>query len=189
PLPLAPGYRIVSPPHSGSRVGKGKLAHAISIVAFGKKINAAALGERKEEFDKGLTDKLLSGEQSILFDNLNNQTLRSRLLCVVLGESDADLRRLGAGMETARPASGRVSNSRKILSPASLRANLMQNANTPNSAASPATFSLTSPDSGPNSYGLHSSFGAGAGKPNPNPKALRRSVGSSYGRHGFAIRW
>ena len=103
-LPLAPGYRVVAPELSGSRVGKGKLAHAISIVAFGKKINAAALGERKEEFDKGLTDKLLSGEQSILFDNLNNQTLRSRLLCVVLGESDADLRRLGAGMETARPA-------------------------------------------------------------------------------------
>ena len=103
-LPLAPGYRIIAPPHSGSGVGKGKLAHAISIVAYGKKARAAALGERKEEFDKGLTDELLSGKQFILIDNLNNVTLRSRLLCAVLGEPDADVRRLGAGMEAAKPA-------------------------------------------------------------------------------------
>src|SRR5262245_45413646 len=100
----APGYRIVSPPHSGSGVGKGMLGDAISIVAYGKKASAAALGERKEEFDKGLTDELLSGEQSILLDNLNNVTLRSRLLCVALGVSDARARRLGAGMEAIKPA-------------------------------------------------------------------------------------
>src|SRR5262249_17050979 len=39
-LPLAPGYRIVSPPHSGSGVGKGMLGQAISIVAYGKKASA-----------------------------------------------------------------------------------------------------------------------------------------------------
>jgi hypothetical protein len=103
-LPLAPGYHIVSPPHSGSGVGKGMLAHAISIVAYGKKASAAGLGERKEELDKGLTDELLSGEQCILLDNLNNVTLRSRLLCVALGESDAKVRRLGAGMEAIKAA-------------------------------------------------------------------------------------
>lgn len=103
-LPLAPGAVVRGPSHSGSGVGKGLLAHAMSIIALGKRARAAALGERKEEFDKGLTAELLLGRPFVLIDNLNKVTLRSRLLCAVLGERDADLRKLGAGMESASPA-------------------------------------------------------------------------------------
>jgi len=103
-LPQAPGYCIVAPPHSGSRVGKGKLEAANSIIAYGKQTRPAGLGEKKEEFDKGLNDELLSGKPSILIDNLNNVTLRSRQLSVALGAPDADLRKIGAGMAPNRPA-------------------------------------------------------------------------------------
>jgi hypothetical protein len=103
-LPLAPGVVERGPPHSGSGVGKGLLAHAKSIIAHGDRAHAAVLGEHKEEFDKGLTAELLRGRQFVFIDNLNNVTLRSRVLCAVLGERDADLRRLGGGMESASPA-------------------------------------------------------------------------------------
>jgi hypothetical protein len=103
-LPLAPGVVARAPQHSGSGTGKGKLGHAMSIIAHGRKAKAAVLGERKEEFDKGLTAELLVGRPFVFIDNLNNTTLRSRLLCAVLGESDADLRKLGSGMESVSPA-------------------------------------------------------------------------------------
>ena len=94
-LPLSPAAVFRAPAISGAGTGKGLLARAISVVAFGQQPHAAALGDGNE-FDKGLTAELLRGDPSILIDNLNRRTLRSPVLCTALSERPAMLRILGA---------------------------------------------------------------------------------------------
>jgi putative DNA primase/helicase len=94
-LPLAPAAVFRAPAISGAGTGKGLLARAISLVAFGQQPHAAALGDGNE-FDKGLAAELLRGDPSILIDNLNRRTLRSPVLCTALSEHPAMLRILGA---------------------------------------------------------------------------------------------
>ena len=94
-LPLSPAAVFRAPAISGAGTGKGLLARAISVVAFGQQPHAAALGDGNE-FDKGLTAELLRGDPTILIDNLNRRVLRSPVLCTALSERPAMLRVLGA---------------------------------------------------------------------------------------------
>jgi len=93
---LAPAFVYRSPSISGSGVGKGLLAKAPSVIAFGEGPQTASLG-KNEEFDKGLTALLLRGGHSILIDNLNALILRSDVLCSALSERPAFLRIMGLG--------------------------------------------------------------------------------------------
>src|SRR5262249_49418589 len=77
-----------------SGVGKGLLAKAPSIIAFGELPQIVSLGSG-DEFEKGLIAALLRGGHSILIDNLNSRTLRSDTLCSALSERPMFLRTLG----------------------------------------------------------------------------------------------
>jgi len=91
---LAPAFAYRSPAISGSGVGKGLLAKAPSLVAFGELPQIVSLGSG-DEFEKGLIGTLLRSGHSILIDNLNSRTLRSNTLCSALSERPAFLRALG----------------------------------------------------------------------------------------------
>ena len=93
---MAPAFAYRAPAISGSGVGKGMLGKAPSLVAFGELPQLVSLG-KGEEFDKGLAALLLRGGHSVLIDNLNNQTLRSNVLCSALTDRPAFLRIMGLG--------------------------------------------------------------------------------------------
>jgi len=93
---MAPAFAYRAPAISGSGVGKGMLGKAPSLVAFGELPQLVSLG-KGEEFDKGLAALLLRGGHSVLIDNLNNQTLRSSVLCSALTDRPAFLRIMGLG--------------------------------------------------------------------------------------------
>jgi len=93
---LAPAFVYRSPSISGSGVGKGLLAKAPSLIAFGELPQIVNLGSG-DEFEKGLIAALLHGGHSILIDNLNSRTLRSNTLCSALSERPAFLRIMGLG--------------------------------------------------------------------------------------------
>src|SRR5262249_1538445 len=90
-LPLAPAVVLRAPAISGAGTGKGLLARALAMIAFGLQPHAAALGDGKE-FEKGLTAELLRADPSILIDNVNRRELRSPILCTSLSERPAMLR-------------------------------------------------------------------------------------------------
>ncbi len=92
---LAPAFVFRSPSISGSGVGKGMLAKAPSLIAFGELPLTASLGNKKE-FDKGLVGALRRGGHSLMIDNVNNRTLRSDTGCTALSDRPAYLRTLGS---------------------------------------------------------------------------------------------
>lgn len=92
-LPLAPGTIIEAPQTSGSGSGKGLMARAISIVAFGRTPAATASAER-EEFEKRISSALISGSPVVFLDNVNSTALRSSTLASAITERPARLRSL-----------------------------------------------------------------------------------------------
>ena len=77
-------------------MGKGLLAKAPSVIAFGEPPQTVGLGTG-DEFEKGLVAALLRGGHSILIDNINDRILRSNTPCSTLSERPAFLRIMGLG--------------------------------------------------------------------------------------------
>jgi hypothetical protein len=95
-LPLAPGLIVRAPAISGSGTGKGKLARAISMIALAVAPDTTPPGHGPEELDKRLVSAALGGAPCVMFDNLNNATLKSDTLAMLLTERPVRLRPLGS---------------------------------------------------------------------------------------------
>jgi hypothetical protein len=92
-LPLAPGYLVRAPGHSGSGTGKGLLLRSICAIAFGIRPRAFTKGGDHQELEKRLSSALT--EQVVFLDNLNSSILRSETLDSALTERPAGARILG----------------------------------------------------------------------------------------------
>lgn len=92
---LAPGILITSPKHNGAGSGKGKLVRAASLIAFGIPPKAGTKGHNDDELDKRVVSGLLTGEPSLLFDNINSTALTSDTLASALTERPSWVRLLG----------------------------------------------------------------------------------------------
>lgn len=90
-LSSAPMLAITAPT---AGTGKTKLAYVIAILTTGRPASVVSLGEKSEEFEKKLTGALLAGDAIILLDNIE-RPLFGDLLCQVLSQPSANLRRLG----------------------------------------------------------------------------------------------
>lgn len=91
---LAPGTLIVAPNMSGSGAGKGLLARAIAIIAYGIRASAFPAG-KEDEFEKRLGAKLLTGTPFVFADNINDRMMRSETLASAITERPAEVRILG----------------------------------------------------------------------------------------------
>jgi hypothetical protein len=92
----APGVLITAPHISGAGAGKGLLARAAALIAYGVPPVAFTFGHDKDEFDKRLVTALLSGAPTVFIDNVNGQLLRSETLASALTERPAQVRILGS---------------------------------------------------------------------------------------------
>jgi hypothetical protein len=94
-LALAPGLLITAPAISGAGSGKGLLARAVSIVAFGTHPKAFTPGSERHELDKRLAAELVEASPVLFIDNANGMTLNSSALASVMTEQPARVRILG----------------------------------------------------------------------------------------------
>ena len=92
---LAPGLAIAAPALSGSGVGKGLLARAVSIIAFGSPPRAFTMGNDRAELDKRLVAALIEARPFVFLDNVNGVALRSDALASAMTERPAHVRVLG----------------------------------------------------------------------------------------------
>jgi hypothetical protein len=92
---LAPGLLIHAPQMSGSGSGKGFLARAAALIAYGIHISAFAHGGEGAEFDKRVGAALLSGRSVVFTDNINDRKVRSETLSSAITERPAEIRILG----------------------------------------------------------------------------------------------
>jgi hypothetical protein len=99
-LNLAPATLARSPSISGAGCGKGRLARALAVIAYGREPGAMGAGHGPEEFDKRICSATLSGQPVILLDNLNGQAIRSDTLASLITERPARLRALGTSALT-----------------------------------------------------------------------------------------
>lgn len=97
-LRLAPGLLISAPDISGAGSGKGLLARAIGLVAFGRHISALTAGHDRQELDKRLTAALIEASPMLFLDNVNATALRSDTLASVLTERPAHVRPMGSSV-------------------------------------------------------------------------------------------
>ena len=95
-LPLAPGLSIRAPEISGSGTGKGLLAAAISIIAFGVIPKAFTAGHDRHELEKRLESAMIEAEPVVFLDNENSSIFRSKTLASALTERAARIRKLGS---------------------------------------------------------------------------------------------
>ena len=95
-LPLAPGLSIRAPEISGSGTGKGLLASAISIIAYGVIPKPFTAGHDGHELDKRLASAMIEAEQVVWLDNKNGSVLRSETMASGLTERAARIRKLGS---------------------------------------------------------------------------------------------
>jgi hypothetical protein len=91
----APGVMITAPHISGAGAGKGLLARAAAMIAYGMRPSAFTFGHDKNEFDKRLVAALLSGAPTLFIDNVNGALLRSETLASALTERPAQVRVMG----------------------------------------------------------------------------------------------
>jgi hypothetical protein len=92
---LAPGLAIAAPALSGSGVGKGLLARAASLIAFGSRPRAFTMGNDRAELDKRLVAALIEARPFVFLDNVNGVALRSDALASAMTERPAHVRVLG----------------------------------------------------------------------------------------------
>jgi hypothetical protein len=95
-LPLAPGLSIRAPEISGSGTGKGLLASAISVIAYGVIPKPFTAGHDGHELDKRLASAMIEAEQVVWLDNKNGSILRSETMASGLTERAARIRKLGS---------------------------------------------------------------------------------------------
>jgi putative DNA primase/helicase len=95
-LPLAPGLSIRAPEISGSGTGKGLLASAISVIAYGVIPKPFTAGHDGHELDKRLASAMIEAEQVVWLDNKNGSVLRSETMASGLTERAARIRKLGS---------------------------------------------------------------------------------------------
>jgi putative DNA primase/helicase len=91
-LRLAPGLVMTAPVLSGAAVGKGLLARALSLIAFGSVPHAFTMDSNRDELDKRLVAALLEARPFIFLDNVNGVALRSDTLASVMTERPAHVR-------------------------------------------------------------------------------------------------
>lgn len=92
---LAPGLLIVAPQLSGAGTGKGLLARAITIIAFGQAPWAFTVGHDREELEKRISAELIGASPAVFLDNVNNSALRSATLASAMTERPAQVRDFG----------------------------------------------------------------------------------------------
>jgi hypothetical protein len=95
-LPLTPGLSIRAPEISGSGTGKGLLASAISVIAYGVIPKPFTAGHDGHELDKRLVSAMIEAEQVVWLDNKNGSVLRSETMASGLTEQAARIRKLGS---------------------------------------------------------------------------------------------
>jgi hypothetical protein len=92
---LAPGLLIFAPKISGAGSGKGLLARAMILIAFGIHVSPFPHGNDAIEFDKRLGAVLMTGRPVAFADNINGRLLRSETLAMAITERPAEIRVLG----------------------------------------------------------------------------------------------
>ncbi|MDO8942630.1 MAG: hypothetical protein Q7U75_05570, partial [Desulfobacterales bacterium] len=92
---LAPAVLVRGPQISGAGTGKGLMARAMSIIAFGSQPRAMTAGTRGEETEKRIAAVLISGDPVLFLDNVNGVLLKSDTLASVITERPATVRPLG----------------------------------------------------------------------------------------------
>jgi hypothetical protein len=92
---LAPGLLIYAPKISGAGSGKGLLARAATLIAYGIQASPFPHGGDAVEFDKRLGAALMTGRPVAFADNINDRLLRSETLAMVVTERPAEIRVLG----------------------------------------------------------------------------------------------
>ena len=107
-LGLAPGVLISAASVSGSGAGKGLLARAIGMVAFGCEPRAVTGGGTAQELEKRIGAELIAGGPMLFLDNLNDRALRSDLLASAITERPARVRVLGRSQMVALNATAFV---------------------------------------------------------------------------------
>jgi hypothetical protein len=91
----APGLLLVAPQLSGAGTGKGLLARAISIIAFGQAPRAFTVGHDSEELEKRISAALIEASFALFLDNVNSTALRSATLASALTERPTQVRDFG----------------------------------------------------------------------------------------------
>ena len=94
-LPHAPGVLVSSASTSGSGAGKGLLARAKSLIAFGCEPMAVTSGGTAQELEKRIGAELIAGGPMLFLDNLNDRAFKSDLLASAITERPARVRLLG----------------------------------------------------------------------------------------------
>jgi hypothetical protein len=92
---LAPGLLIYAPKISGAGSGKGMLARAATIIAYGIQVSPFPHGGDAVEFDKRLGAALMTGRPVAFTDNVNDRLVRSETLAMAITERPAEVRVLG----------------------------------------------------------------------------------------------
>jgi hypothetical protein len=92
---LAPGLLITAPTISGAGTGKGLLARAICMIAFGHDPRAFTAGHNRDELEKRLAAEFIQAQPVVFLDNANGLALASDTLASVLTERPASVRVLG----------------------------------------------------------------------------------------------
>lgn len=94
-LPLAPGLMLVGPQRSGSGSGKGLLARAICMIAYGLRLAPFTPVKDKAELEKRISAELLQGAPAFSIDNINDDVLASPTLEGAMTERPFKVRPFG----------------------------------------------------------------------------------------------
>jgi hypothetical protein len=92
---LCPGLLLNAPSISGAGAGKGLLARAIGIIAYGIRPRPFTPGNDRHEMDKRLVAELLEAAPIVFMDNVNGTLLRSNTLASLVTERPCGVRELG----------------------------------------------------------------------------------------------
>lgn len=93
-LHLAPGLLLTAPSMSGAGSGKGLIARAIALIAFGNEPYAFTAGD-PAELDKRLSSALIQPGSMCFVDNVNGAALKSDVLASLLTEPQVRVRMFG----------------------------------------------------------------------------------------------
>jgi hypothetical protein len=86
---------LVAPQFSGAGTGKGLLARAICVIAFGQPPRPFTIGHNGEELEKRIAAALIEGKSNLFIDNANNMALRSATLASAMTERPVQVRDFG----------------------------------------------------------------------------------------------